>query len=290
MEAPNMNFALKRRVVLFVALLVVSQGCKPKNSESVENDDASVAFVPVAVGAAVGVNVALEATAAAAVVYAADCARPVAQGEVRFFCDGGLRMGQAAVNLVVRYVQTLAASLQWIHANILAYLSTLSSLQSNTVLKSAIGVSSNSGALAGAKISPEIKSESGRNNLAYGLKQALRIEDREKRTCTYLAQYEARLIPRDYKGNWMGGTSMRFFAKAPTPESAEAMAKFLCEEYAEVHFKIAPAIGTGLPKSLNECRKPKIIGNYKEKYRTEGMRCPAARACASETNCYDIPL
>lgn len=285
-----MSLMLKRRLALLAVLVIASQGCKPKNSETLENEDSSVAFVPVAAGAAVGVNVALEATAAAAAVYAADCARPVAQGEVRFFCDGGIRLGQAAVGLVVRSVQTLATSLQWSHANILAYLSTLSSLQSNNVLKSAISTSSNAGALAGAKISPEIKSESGRKNLAYGLKQAIRIEDREKRNCIYLAQYEARLIPRDYKGNWMGGTSMRFFAKAPTPESAEAMAKFLCEEYAEVHFKIAPTMGTGLPRSLNECRKPKIIGNYKEKYRTEEMRCPSARACSNETNCYDIPL
>lgn len=264
-------------------------GCKNVTDNASESGDADVAFVPVAVGAAYGVSVAVEAAVAASAVYAIDCTRPVAAGEVRFFCDGGMRLGEAAVGLVVRSVQSLTSALRWSTVNVLDYLRTLSALKSNTLLKSAlIGTSAQSG-IAAAKISPAIPSESGRKNLAYGVKQSLRIQDKDKRSCNYVAQYEARLMPRDYKGNWMSGTSIRFFARAPSAESAEAMALHLCEEYSTVHFKVAPGVA-GIPRSTNECRKPKMLGDYKEKYRTADMACPGVRACSSETDCFDLPL
>jgi hypothetical protein len=287
----NMNFS--KHVLLKYFCIAVSCSslfaCKKSPDNTAENGDADVAFAPVAVGAAYGVSVAVEAAVAASAVYAIDCTRPVAAGEVRFFCEGGMKLGQAAVGLVVRSVQSLTSALHWSTANVLDYLRTLAALRSNTLLKSAlIGTSAQSG-IATAKISPAIPSESGRKNLAYGVKQSVRIEDRQKRTCNYVAQYEARLMPRDYKGNWMSGTSMRFFARAPSAESAEAMALHLCEEYSTVHFKVAPGVA-GIPRNTNACRKPSSSGAYKEKYRTADIACPGVRACSSETDCFDLPL
>jgi hypothetical protein len=276
-----------RSIAVLLSFMALAS-CKQKQPEVSQGDESEVAFAPVAVGAVYGVNIALEAAVAVSAVYAVDCARPVAQGEIRFFCDGGIRLGQAAADLVVGSVKTVASVLQWSHSNVVSYLKSLSTLGSNNVLRSAIAGAANPQSLAGAKISPEIKSVSGLGNLVHGLKQTIRIEDREKRNCSYVAQYEARLIPRDYRGNWLSGTSMRFFAKASSPESAEAMAKFLCEEYAEVHFKVAPSMAPGYSKSLNNCRKPMSLSNYKERYKTEGIKCPGARACASETDCFDV--
>jgi hypothetical protein len=266
-------------------------GCKPKEKQVVGEKDSEVAFVPVVAGAAYGVGITLEAAAAVAgvsAVYAADCTRPVAQGEIRFFCDGAIRLGQAAANIVVKSVQGVASALSWSHANIVSYLSSLSASGSNNVLRTALAGAANPQNLAGAKVSPEIKSASGLANLVHGLKQSIRIEDREKKSCSYIAQYEARLIPRDYRGNWLSGTSVRFFAKASSPASAEAMAKYLCEEYSEVHFKLPPPMAPHMPKSMNACRKPSERADYKERYRTEGIKCPGARACTSETECFDI--
>lgn len=287
----NMKSSMRflQTYLCITASCLVLFACKKVPDDASETGDADVSFAPVAFGAAYGVSVAVEAAVAVSAVYAIDCTRPVAAGEVRFFCDGGMKLGQAAVGLVVRSVQSLTSALRWSTANVLDYLGTLSALKSNTLLKSAlIGTSAQSG-IASAKISPAIPSESGRKNLAYGVKQSVRIEDRQKRTCHYVAQYEARLMPREYKGNWMSGTSMRFFARAPSPESAEAMALHLCEEYSTVHFKIAPGVA-GIPRNTNACRKPSSSGAYKEKYRTADIACPGVRACSSETDCFDLPL
>ncbi|MFZ9520697.1 MAG: hypothetical protein ACO3A4_09485 [Silvanigrellaceae bacterium] len=263
--------------------------CKAKSTADSPGMDSEVEFVPVAIGASYGVSVAMEAAVAVGAVYAVDCSRSVREGEIRFFCDGGLMLGKAAVQLVVNSVQSLAAGLNWSKANMVAHLASLSKLTSNTHVKaSLLGTSAASG-IAGAKIDPRITSQSGLANLVQGLRQSIQIQDREKKNCNFVAQYESRLLPREYKGNWMSGTSVRFLAKAPSAESAELMARHLCDEYSTVHFKIAPGMA-GLPRSLNECRKPKMIVDYKEKYDTATMKCPGARACSSESNCFDIPL
>lgn len=285
-----MQLKLVQTVTGVCLILSVLQGCKTKTAtDDGAPSESEVAFAPVAVGAAYGVNVSLQAAAAVTAAYAIDCARPVAAGEIRFFCDGGMRLGQSAVQMVVNSVNSLAGALQWSQANLLAHLSMLAGLNSNTHLKAALVGTSKDAGVANARVSPQIASESGRRNLLYGLKESIRIEDKTKRSCDYVAQYEARLVPREYKGNWMSGTSVRFMARAASPVSAEAMALFLCEEYATVHFKLAPG-AAGLPRSLNDCRKPKSLAGYKEKYKTEDISCPGAKVCTSESDCVEYKL
>lgn len=273
-----------------VTLVLVLIACKqPEKSAAVE--EADVQFVPVAVGAAYGVGVSTEIAAAAFAaggIYAIDCTRPVAAGETRFFCDGPTKLGQAAVNLIVQSTKTLTGALRWSTANVLAHLSELAKFSSLTHLKSAVIGTANSKAVQGALVNPEITNQSGRHNFVNAIKSSVEIKDKNKKTCDYVAQYEARLVPIGFKGGWMGGTSTRFFAKAPSPASAEAMAITACEWYAETLYRPAPGFA-GYSSSNNGCRKPKVLGNYKEAYKTNDISCPGVKVCTSETNCADFP-
>ena len=270
--------------------LVLVTSCK-QVEKTIPNDESDVQFVPVAVGAAYGIGISTEvavAAFAAGGIYALDCTRPVAAGEVRFFCDGPTKLSQAAMNLVVNSTRTLAGALRWSAANAITHLSELSKFTSVTHLKSAVSGTSNSKTLQGALVSPDIESPSGKHNFVAAVKGSLEIKDRGKKSCDYVAQYEARLVPRDFKGGWMGGTSTRFLARAPSAESAEAMALTACEWFAGTTYKLAPGFA-GYSKNNNDCRKPRSVANYKETYRTSDIPCPSVRICTSESVCSDYP-
>jgi len=276
-----------RRPTFLISLILLS-GCKTENKPTPQSD-AEVQFVPVAVGAAYGIGVSTQVAAAAftaASVYALDCTRPVAQGEIRFFCDAPVKIGQATVEIIVNSTRTLAKVLSWSAANVVSHLSELSKFTSVTHLKSAVIGTSDPQAVANAGIHPDIKSDSGRRNFVDQLKSEITYQDRAKKTCNYIAQYEARLVTRDFKGGWMGGTSTRFFARAPSPESAEAMALAACEWFSQTIYKLAPGFA-GYSKNNNGCRKPKMLSDFKEAYRTDSLACPAVRVCTSENTCSD---
>jgi hypothetical protein len=279
---------IKSLASLAVISLSLQTSCKKENVPTPQ-PEAEVQFVPVAVGAAYGIGVSTEIAAAAFAagsVYALDCTRPVTQGEIRFFCDAPVKIGQATVEIIVNSTRTLAKVLSWSAANVVSHLSELSKFASVTHLKSAVIGTADPQTVAEAAIQPEIKSDSGRRNFVDQLKSEITYQDRTKKTCNYIAQYEARLVTRDFKGGWMGGTSTRFFARAPSPESAEAMALAACEWFSQTIYRLAPGFA-GYSKNSNSCRKPKMLVDFKEAYRTDSLACPAVRVCTSETKCSD---
>jgi hypothetical protein len=278
---------LSRTLILALALTSLAS-CKPQDKQPASTE-ADAQFAPVAVGAAYGIGISAEVAAAAFAagsIYVLDCTRPVAAGEIRFFCDGPTKLSQAAMTLVVNSTRTLAGALRWSAANVITHLSELTQFKSVTHLKSAVTGSSNPNSIREAMVSPEIQSVSGKGNFVAALKSSLSIQDKTKKSCNYIAQYEARLVHRDYKGGWMGGTSTRFLARAPSPESAEAMALSACEWFSGTLYKLAPGFA-GYARSKNDCRKPLVVSNYKETYRTADVPCPGVRICTSETNCAD---
>lgn len=283
-----MPFQPKLICLAAVSIALMTSCKKPQPSSE---DGSDVQFVPVAVGAAYGIGISTEAAVAALAaggIYVMDCTRPVVEGEIRFFCDSPAKFGQAAMTLIVNSTRTLVSALRWSHANVTAHLSELSKNASSGTLKSStVGTSSTQG-VAGALVSPEIKSQSGRINFISSLKSAVSIQDKNKNKCDYVAQYEARIVPREYKGGWMGGTTTRFVARAPSPESAESMAIVACEWYTQTLYRPAPGFA-GYSKSNNDCRKPRSIANFKEAYRTGDMGCPSVRVCTSESACADFP-
>lgn len=265
-------------------------GCKTEKVPT-QTTDSEAQFVPVAAGAAYGIGITTQAAAAAFAagsIYALDCTRPVAAGEIRFFCDAPVQLGQATVDVIVNSTRTLARVLRWSAANVVAHIDELSKFASVTHLKSAVIGSSDSKSIATAAIRPDIQSDSGRRNFVDELKSTIRIQDRTKKTCNFVAQYEARLVTRDYKGGWMGGTSTRFLARAQSPESAEVMALAACEWFSGTIYRLAPGFA-GYSKSNSGCRKPKLITNFKEAYQTDSIACPAVRVCTSESQCADYP-
>ncbi|MBM3382718.1 MAG: hypothetical protein FJY29_09795 [Betaproteobacteria bacterium] len=273
-----------------LALVVVAglSACKPEQKQA-EQSDSDTQFVPVAVGAAYGVGISAEVAAAAFAaggIYVLDCTRPVAAGEIRFFCDGPTKLSQAAMTLVVNSTRTIAGALRWSAANVIAHLSELAKFKSVTHLKSAVTGTANAGSVREALVSPEIQSASGKGNFVAAVKGSLSIQDKSKKSCNYVAQYEARLVHREFKGGWMGGTSTRFLARAPSPESAEAMALTACEWFSGTIYKLAPGFA-GYSQTKNDCRKPASVANYKEAYRTSDVPCPGVRICTSEANCAD---
>jgi|1048.fasta_scaffold22510_2 hypothetical protein len=274
--------------IAICASLLLLLSCKQK-TEQQSADESDVQFLPVVAGAAYGVGVSTEIAAAAFAaggIYAIDCTRPVAAGEVRFFCDAPAKLGSAAVNLIVQSTKSLAGALRWSTANVLAHLAELSKFNSVTHLKSALAGSTNGKTVEEALVSPEIKSASGRVNFVAALKSSVNYLDRDKKSCNYVAQYEARIVPTGFKGGWMGGTSTRFLAKAPSAESAEAMALTACEWFTQTFYRPAPGFA-GYSRSNNDCRKPRIIGNYKETYDTNSISCPGVKICTSESSCAD---
>ncbi|MEN9528227.1 MAG: hypothetical protein RI932_100 [Pseudomonadota bacterium] len=277
---------------LNLALIAASLGgllaCKP-DSKPVDQTEADTQFLPVAVGAAYGVGISAEVAAAAFAaggIYVLDCTRPIAAGEVRFFCDGPTKLSQAAMTLVVNSTRTLAGALRWSAANVVAHLSELAQFKSVTHLKSAVTGTANASSVSDALVKPDIQSSSGKVNFVSAVKGSLSIQDKSKKSCNYVAQYEARLVHREYKGGWMGGTSTRFLARAPSPESAEAMALTACEWFSGTIYKLAPGFA-GYARSKNDCRKPLSVANFKETYRTADVPCPGVRICTSESNCAD---
>ncbi|NBO38556.1 hypothetical protein EBU99_08230 [bacterium] len=278
-------------VLLATQLTMLS--CKQKTIPSAEDSDsADVQFLPVAAAAAYGIGVSTEAIAASLIaaggLYTVDCTRPVVAGEIRFFCDGPTRLGVAAVQLILNSTRTLASALHWSGANIVSHLAELSKFSSPTHLKAALAGTSASAGIAAAEISPQITSESGRRNFIHALNQSIEIKDRDKKSCNFIAQYEARLVPRNYKGNYMGGTMTRFFARAQSPESAEAMALTACDWFAHTVYRLAPGFA-GYSSAKNDCRKPRSIQNYKEVFKTSDIGCPSVRVCKSEADCADFP-
>lgn len=280
-----MNLELKASLM---ALSIASlNACKSENKP--QQPAADVQFVPVAAGAAYGVGVSAQAAAAAFAagsVYALDCSRPVAQGDIRFFCDAPVKIGQATVEIIVNSTRTLARVLSWSAANVVSHLNELSKFASVTHLKSAVIGSTDAQNIASAAVLPEIQNASGRKNFIDQMKSSVRYQDKDKKSCNYIAQYEARLVTRDYKGGWMGGTSTRFFARAPSPESAEAMALSACEWFSDTVYKLAPGFA-GYSRTHNGCKKPKLVTGFKEAYGTDSLGCPAVRVCTSESQCSD---
>lgn len=277
---------------LTAALVVASMAvfsCKKQEQPISTADESDVQFVPVAVGAAYGVGVSTEVAItalAAGGIYAIDCNRPIAAGEVRFFCDAPTKLGQAAVNLIVQSTKTLTGALRWSAANVLTHLSELARFSSLTHLKSAVIGTSSAQSIQGAVVSPEIKSESGKGNFVNAVRSSVEIKDKNKSRCDFVAQYEARLVPIGFKGGWMGGTSTRFLAKASSAESAEAMALTACEWFTGTLYRPAPGFA-GYSRSNNDCRKPRGVGDYKETYKTADIACPGVKVCTSESNCAD---
>lgn len=279
---------IKSVASLAVVTLSLVSGCKRESTPAPQND-AEVQFVPVAAGAAYGIGVSTQAAAAAFAagsVYALDCARPVTQGEIRFFCDAAVKIGQTTVNIIVNSTRTLARVLSWSAANVVSHLTELAKFGSVTHLKSAVIGTADPQTVVGAAIQPEINNESGRRNFVDQIRSQIRYQDRAKKTCNFIAQYEAPLVTRDFKGGWMGGTNTRFFARAPSPESAEAMALAACEWFSETVYKLAPGFA-GYSRTNNGCRKPKMLVDFKEAYRTDSIACPSVRVCTSENKCSD---
>jgi hypothetical protein len=273
-----------------MALTTVS--CKKSADENTDSSDSDAQFIPALAGAAafgVGLSTAEAVGAtlvASSAIYAVDCSRPIAAGEIRFFCDGPVKLGQAAINLVVGSTRNLAGVLRWSHANVVSHLAGLAKFSSITHLKSALIGTSSAQGLENAKVSPRIENASGRRNFIDELKKSVAILDRNNSTCNYVAQYEAKLVPMGFKGGYMGGTMTRFFARAPSPATAEAMALSACEWFTDTIYR--PAAGfAGYSKSNNNCRKPMRMSDYKDKYSTDDIACPAVRICVSEAHCAD---
>lgn len=285
--------AMKMLILFSFGLAVsLSQSCKREKTQGESGQDAEAAFLPIAAGAVavgVGVNLTIDVAALSSFVYAVDCTRPTRPGEARFFCAGGARLGQQAVDLLVQSVRNAAQILQWSKASVISHLTFLEGLPQNVLH---IAVHAGMIAKESARISPQISSSSGRGNLVDGLKKQVRIEDREKKSCFHVAQYQASLIPSHLRGSDAPGTSMLFLAKAPSPESAEAIALLLCEEYSNTYFAVAKGLTKAAGEKFNRCRKPdKIsISNTQERYNTEDISCPGAKACSSVTNCADYKL
>ncbi|MEY4066464.1 MAG: hypothetical protein RIR26_2672 [Pseudomonadota bacterium] len=285
-----MRYAL--RLWALGSLTVAFLGCKNPSSTEVAGPDGDVQFVPVVAGAAYGIGVSTEAAAAALAaggIYVMDCTRPVSAGEVRFFCDGPAKLGQAAMNLIVASTRTLVGALHWSQANVVAHLSELSKFNSLAQLKSAVIGTASAKSVEGAGVIPQIESDSGRRNFVDELHRSIASKDQGKSKCDYVAQYESNIVPLGYKGNYMGGTRTRFLARAPSPESAETMAMSACEWFSYTLYKPAPGFA-GHSSSFNKCRKPLSISGYKEKYKTADVPCPGVRVCTSESNCSDFPV
>jgi hypothetical protein len=64
------------------------------------------------------------------------------------------------------------------------------------------------------------------------------------------------------------------------------MALAACEWFSQTIYKLAPGFA-GYKKNDNGCRKPKMLSDFKEAYRTDSLACPAVRVCTSENTCSD---